>query len=103
MNCNECRTWFEPHRSDQRYCGAACGKAAEKRELARARRVYRALYHWRLGHSTFGENMRFVCREIAAWIREDRDAQRLPPPEHNHDADRGHERARRAVSLAGAK
>jgi hypothetical protein len=25
--------------------------------------------------------------------------QRLPPPEHNHDADRGHERPAKAVRL----
>jgi hypothetical protein len=43
--------------------------------------------------------MRFVCREIASWIREDRDRQRLPPPPHNHDLDRGHERAAPAVKL----
>lgn len=100
MNCPECRAWFEPKRSDQAYCSAACNKSAATRELARARRVYRALYHWRLDRKGgFGANMRFVCREIANWIREDRERQRLPPPPHNHDANRGHERAPQGVHL----
>lgn len=99
MACPECRTWFEARRSDQAYCSTRCGKAAETRELRRSRRLYRALYRWRLDRQGFGANMRFVCREIAAWIREDREAQRLPPPPHNHDADRGHERPARKVKL----
>jgi hypothetical protein len=103
MNCPECRAYFEARRSDQTYCSAACNRVGGARELARARRVYRALYHWRLGHKTFGANMRFVCREVAAWIREDRERQRLPPPPHDHDSDRGHERAPQAVSLAAPR
>lgn len=99
MNCPECRAYFEPKRSDQAFCSARCNKSAATRELTRARRVYRALYHWRLSRTAFGPNMRFVCREIASWIREDRDRQRLPPPPHNHDLDRGHERAAPAVKL----
>lgn len=99
MNCPWCRKWFEPRRSDQFYCCTACNKAGETLESRRGRRIYRAVYHWRLGHSTFGENMRFVCREVAAWIREDRDAQRLPPPPHNHQADRGHERPTKPAAL----
>lgn len=97
--CPECRTWYTVRRSDQAYCSAACNKAAASRELARARRVYRALYHWRLTRGGFGENMRFVCREIASWIREDRERQRLPPPPHDHQADRGHERTPQRVKL----
>lgn len=97
--CPECRTWFEARRSDQAYCSTACNKRASDRELKRARRVYRALYHWRLEHRTFGQNMVFVCREVASWIREDREAQRLPPPQHDHDNDRGHERKVRPVRL----
>jgi hypothetical protein len=103
MNCPECRAHFEPRRSDQCYCSSRCNKAGSTRELARARRVYRALYHWRLEHRTFGANMRFVCREVAAWIREDRERQRLPPPPHDHDSDRGHERAPQAVNLAAPR
>jgi hypothetical protein len=99
LACPMCRTWFEPRRSDQAYCSARCNKLGAILEGRRSRRVYRALYHWRLGHQTFGANMRFVCREIAAWIREDRAAQRLPPPPHNHDSDRGHERTPQAVKL----
>lgn len=99
MQCPECRSNFEPHRYDQRFCSSACSKKADARELVRGRRVYRALYHWRLEHRTFGQNMRFVCREVAAWIREDREMQRLAPPPHNHDSDRGHERAPQLVKL----
>lgn len=99
--CPECRSRFTPWRGDQRYCGADCGKKAEKRELARARRIYRALYHWRLEHRTFGENMRFVCREVSSWIREDREMQRQPPPPHDHTSDRGHERVKQLVGVAG--
>lgn len=99
MNCPECRSYFEPRRSDQAYCSAKCNKAGATRELTRARRVYRALYHWRLEHNTFGANMTFVCREVASWIREDRERQRKPPPPHDHEADRGHERARHGVKL----
>ena len=38
MNCPECRTYFEPRRSDQAYCSAACNKVASTRELTRARK-----------------------------------------------------------------
>lgn len=62
-------------------------------------RIYRALYHWRLEHRSFGQNMRFVCREVAAWIREDREMQRPPPPPHDHDRNRGHERPARPIRL----
>lgn len=100
LSCPECRSWFVPKRSDQAYCSAACNAKGNARELKRARRVYRALYHWRLNRSGgFGANMRFVCREIAAWIREDREAQRRPPPPHDHDSDRGHERQPRKMRL----
>ncbi len=100
MNCPECRTVFEPRRSDQAFCSARCNQVATTRETTRARRIYRALYWWRYDRKGgFGQNMRFVCREVATWIREDREAQRLPPPAHNHDADRGHERPRKLPAL----
>jgi len=99
MICPECRAWFEPRRSDQAYCSAACNKSAATRELTRGRRIYRAIYHWRLEHRGFGANMRFVCREVASWIREDRERQRQPPPPHNHESDRGHERAPQGLKL----
>ncbi len=104
MNCPECRAWFEPRRSDQRYCSAKCNKAAADRELVRARRVYRALYHWRLDRKGegIGANLRFVCSEIASWIREDRERQRQPPPPHDHANDRGHQRERKPIMLATA-
>jgi hypothetical protein len=99
IQCPWCRAWFAPHRADQFYCSAPCSKNANNLETVRARRIYRALYHWRLEHRGFGANMRFVCREVAAWIRDDRSRQRLPPPQHNHESDRGHERAPQAVTL----
>lgn len=94
MQCPECRRSFVPRRSDQAYCSASCNKAAAARELARARRVYRALYHWRLKRTGPGiaANLRFICNEIASWIREDREMQRKPPPPHDHQSDRGHQR-----------
>lgn len=101
MQCRECRSQFTPRRIDQAFCSPVCGKKADQRELVRARRLYRALYHWRLRRTGegIGANLRFICNEIAAWIREDREAQRLPPPAHDHMADRGHQRAARAVRL----
>ncbi|MBP6876534.1 MAG: hypothetical protein KBC34_00810 [Phenylobacterium sp.] len=94
MQCPECRRTFTARRSDQAYCSASCNKAAASRELARARRVYRALYHWRLKRKgpAIAANLRFICNEIASWIREDREMQRKPPPPHDHQADRGHQR-----------
>lgn len=108
MQCPMCRSYFEPKRSDQGYCSAKCNKLGSILEGRRGRRVYRALYHWRLPvvgedgkarKGPFGANMKFVCREIASWIREDRLSQRLPPPPHNHDSDRGHEREPQGVTL----
>lgn len=94
MQCPECRRSFIPRRSDQGYCSASCNKTAAARELARARRVYRALYHWRLRRTGPGiaASLRFICNEIASWIREDREMQRKPPPPHDHQSDRGHQR-----------
>ena len=107
LSCPECRAYFEPRRRDQGFCSTKCNAAANARELARARRVYRALYHWRLAPRKKGmgalagvaANWRFVCAEVAAWICEDRDAQRKPPPPHDHDANRGHQRAPQGVKL----
>lgn len=99
MVCRWCRGGFFRARSDQFYCSAACNKSAAVLEGRRARRIYRAIYHWRLGHSSFGPAMTFVCREVAAWIREDRQMQRPPPPPHNTEANRGHEREPQGVTL----
>lgn len=99
LACPTCRKRFTPTRSDQAYCSTRCNALGVKLEQRRARRIYRAIYHMRLEHDTFGPNWRFITREVAAWIREDREMQRLPPPKHNHDADRGHERAPQAVKL----
>lgn len=100
-SCAWCRIGFTPRRHDQAYCNSDCTKKAETLELRRARRLYRALYRWRLERYSngWGANMRFVCREIATWIREDREAQRPPPPPHNHDADRGHERPAKPIAI----
>jgi hypothetical protein len=101
-SCPECRRQFEPRRHDQSFCSAKCNAAANYREQVRSRRIYRALYWWRYERGGFGENMRFVCREIAAWIREDREAQRLPPPKHDHNSNRGHERPPARIRLKKA-
>jgi hypothetical protein len=105
MNCPECRSYFEPRRHDQSYCSAICNKAGATRELARARRIYRALYHWRLNRKGegIGANLKFICSEVASWIREDREAQRQPPPPHDHALDRGHQRERKPVELVARK
>lgn len=99
IQCPECRVRFTPRRSDQAYCSSACNKSASDRELKRGRRIYRAVYHWRLQRKAFGPAMAWLCREVASWIREDREAQRLPPPPHDHMSDRGHERPAQPVKL----
>lgn len=101
-NCAMCRAWFVPHRRDQGYCSAECNKKAEAIELRRGRRIYRAAYHLRLwvageGRVGFGPAFRLICREVAAWHREDRAAQRLPPPLPNYEADQG--AARKGVKV----
>lgn len=108
MQCPECRAEFDRKRSDQFFCSTPCNTAFEKRALKRCRSLYRALYHWRLwvsgeGRLNVAANFQFICASVSAWIREDREMQRLPPPPHNHDADRGHQRERPAISLAAPK
>lgn len=106
LSCPECRTRFRPKRVDQRYCSAKCNTSAGKRELVRCRRLYRCLYHWRLrarGYKNLAADLRFICQEIGSWIREDRLSQRLPPPPHDHMADRGHQRKQGTVWLDGTK
>lgn len=91
-SCPECRSEFKPHRYDQAYCCAGCGTKARTRELARGAALYRALYWWRLDRASATENLRFICREIKAWIEDDKATGRGPPPKHRHDVDRGHQR-----------
>lgn len=104
--CPECAVYFAPRRIDQAYCSVPCSKKADSRELARARRLYRALYHWRLDRSKkgvkeAGKLLVFICREIRHWIEEDRLSQRGTPPKHDLMADRGHQRvdARKKMEL----
>lgn len=103
LSCPECRIRFVPRRVDQGYCSAACNRDASGRELTRARRLYRALYWWRYSRTTSGPDLLFICREIASWVKEDREHQRKPPPRHDHMADRGHQRRPREVRLMGRK
>lgn len=100
--CRNCGTAFKRRRIDQHYCGTLCSREADKRELKRARAVYRALYGWRDNRSdpSAADDLRFVCREIRDWIEEDREAGRLPPPRHNHNGDRGHERRKAPKATA---
>lgn len=97
MTCSECGKGFEAKRQGQILCSKACNVAMEKRALKRARRVYRALYHWRASRDD-PRDLRFVAREIAHWVAEDKAAGRGKPPRHTHDADRGHERSRVGVT-----
>lgn len=90
--CPECRREFKVGREGQAWCSKECNRVAGNRELARARVLYRALYHWRYNRKSAKMNLSFICREISHWIQEDRLAQRLPPPPHRHDGDRGHQR-----------
>ncbi len=94
--CPWCRTPFKVRRHDQVFCSKTCNAEARKLELKRAVAVYRALYWWRLCRKTGAADLLFVCREIASWILEDRLSQRLPPPRHNHQLDRGHQRRKAA-------
>jgi len=87
--CFECRSAFTCLRNDQLFCTPECLAKTKNRELKRARVIYRAVYEWRLRRKTAGASLRFICREVAAWIREDREHQRLPPPRHDHTRDRG--------------
>lgn len=92
--CRWCRTQYTKRRIDQAYCSTLCSTNADKLELKRARRLYRALYHWRYNRKDAGKLLVFICREIRHWIVEDRACQRMPPPKHDLQADRGHQRVR---------
>lgn len=102
MLCPECGKDYAPIRWDQGYCTVACGKLGANRELARARRVYRALYYRGFSPAdladaaALGEDEAFLASEIASWHREDREQGRGPPPPHNHIFERGHQRRRKA-------
>lgn len=100
--CRMCRKVFTPRRSIDFHCGPLCSKRAEVLEMRRARVVYRALYWWRFDRKNSMDALRFICREIADWIAEDRMSQRLPPPRYDPGQSRGHERkpARRAIPPA---
>lgn len=103
--CCNCRVRFLPRRFDQEYCSTACNDEAGKRELRRARRVYRVLMRifGKRKYEGRGADFTFLYREVRSWIEEDRDAQRLPPPKHDHTADRGHQREARPVSVSSRK
>lgn len=111
MNCPWCKTPFKRRQIDQVFCSKVCNNAATALELKRARTLYRCLYWWRFGRlsaarkwvspveavKVAADSLRFVCREIALWIEQDKLDGRDPPPQHNHMADRG---AQRQVRLA---
>jgi hypothetical protein len=101
MKCAYCGTAFVPLRFDQTVCNKACSTNYKNLEMLRAKRLYRALYHWRYGRLSRGKrlsgpmvaaNLWFICREIAAWVREDESLGRPPPPQHDHGMNRGHQR-----------
>lgn len=78
--CPECRKRFERRRIDQGYCSIACSRLGDARELRRARTLYRGLYWWRKDRKNGASHIGFICREIAAWIKEDEASQRGGPP-----------------------
>jgi hypothetical protein len=88
--CAECGVTFKPRRYDQDFCASKCGAVQANREMVRAKRLYRALYHWRMSRDN-KEDFAFVCREIASWAEADKAAGRKRPPRHRHDHDRGHQ------------
>ena len=88
--CAFCGAPFKAVRVDQTSCSTKCGSDLANLEMKRARRLYRALYGWRLRDDASKDDMRF-CREIASWKEEDARAGRPRPPRHQHDLDRGHQ------------
>lgn len=97
--CAFCGNPYVRVRVDQVCCQTQCSLAYKNLERTRAARLYRALYHWRLWKSSsragvmgVADNLRFICREIRAWIEEDKRIGRPPPHTHSHDLDRGHQR-----------
>lgn len=83
--CRWCRSSYNRRTSLQAYCSTACNAAAHKLALKRAVVLYRALYWWRYERKSATAALRFICREIRAWIEEDQKAQRLPPPRQDFD------------------
>lgn len=99
MRCSYCGGPFTPLRSDAVACSKRCSTAFKNLEMVRAKRLYRALYHWHMWKSSskatlmgVKDNLRFICREIRQWRDEDMKRQRPAPPRHDHMADRGHQR-----------
>jgi hypothetical protein len=103
--CRECRETYARKRIDQNYCSSVCSRAADNRELKRARAVYRALYHWRNDRSApkvalVRTCLRFICREVRDWIDQDRVEGRLPPPRPAEWVPRGHEKRKAVRAIA---
>lgn len=101
FKCHFCGQSKRRARYDQTTCGPACNKAFKNLEMTRAKRLYRCLYWWRFEKdkkdAQTADNLRFIAREIRAWIDEDKLAGRPPPPRHDHMMDRGHQ-VKRAVT-----
>jgi hypothetical protein len=82
--CPECQTPFPVRRPSVDFlCSSACNTKATNREMVRARRLYRALYDWRIRRDP--DAWRWICREIARWREEDQAAGRGPPPKADLD------------------
>lgn len=98
--CHECGQSYKRRREDQSFCSSKCNGLARNREMSRAATIYRALYWWRFKRSSkhAADDLRFVCRSIAAWIDEDKAAGRGAPPRHNHGKDLGYVRKKRPVA-----
>lgn len=82
--CRECGKPYWPRRHDQTFCTANCRKTAHNREMTRASKVYRALYHWRRNRGQGDAKGLFqdVCRIVDRWTQEDKAKGRPLPPKY---------------------
>lgn len=81
-HCHNCGEPYQPRRVDQNYCGRPCLVEAQNRELLRAKKLYRELYHWRKarGSGRMGKLLGDVSRVMDEFIAEDRRRGRPAPP-----------------------
>lgn len=79
--CLECCGDYKRTRVDQNFCTPECKRNYHNREQLRGKRVYRALYHWRKSRGQDSKaQFTLLCREVDAWVAEDRKAGRSAPP-----------------------
>lgn len=83
--CLECGASFIPIRTDQVFCTGKrpkCKQVSANRELARAKAIYRELYHHVSvsGTAERGASLSAIMRQARAWRDEDRAKGVQPPP-----------------------